>query len=37
MTFLDQLPDNVIPWLLESDPPTVRYLTLRDLLETTGG
>jgi hypothetical protein len=35
MSYLDQLPADPLPWLLEPDPanPGVRYFALRDLLE----
>jgi len=33
MTWQDQLKGDSLSWLLESDPPGVRYLALRDLLE----
>lgn len=31
MSWLDQLKGDPLPWLLESDSPAVRYLTLRDV------
>ncbi len=37
MTWQDQLKEDVIPWLLEPDPPGVRYLALRDLLDLPAG
>ena len=33
MSWQDQLRNNPLPWLLESDNPGVRYLALRDLLD----
>ncbi len=33
MTWRDPLKGDVFPWLLESDSPCVRYMTLRDLLD----
>jgi hypothetical protein len=33
MSWQDQLKGNSVSWLLEPDPPEVRYLALRDLLE----
>jgi hypothetical protein len=33
MSWQNQLRNNSLPWLLESDNPGVRYLTLRDLLD----
>ncbi len=33
MSWKDQLKGDSLPWLLESDSPGVRYLTLRDLLD----
>lgn len=33
MTSQSQLNDNTLSWLLEPDPPGVRYLALRDLLD----
>jgi len=34
MTWSEELSEGLLPWLLEPDPPSVRYLTLRDLLNT---
>lgn len=36
MSWLNQLKNNPLPWLLESESPGVRYLALRDLLELPG-
>jgi hypothetical protein len=33
MSYRDQLNGDPLPWLLEPDPPGVRYLALRDLLD----
>src|SRR5512142_3123435 len=33
MSWKDQLRKDSLPWLLESENPGVRYLTLRDLLD----
>jgi hypothetical protein len=33
VTWTDQLKGDPFPWLLEADPPGVRYLALRDLLD----
>jgi hypothetical protein len=35
MAWLDQLHSDVLPWLLETNTPGVRYLTLRDLLDSS--
>jgi hypothetical protein len=35
MAWLDQLHSDVLPWLLEPTMPGVRYLTLRDLLDSS--
>jgi hypothetical protein len=34
MTWKDQLKNDPLPWLLEADSPGVRYLALRDLMDT---
>lgn len=33
MAWQDQLNDDPIPWLLEAEPPGVRYLVMRDILD----
>ena len=33
MSWKHQLPNNCLPWLLESENPGVRYLALRDLFD----
>ena len=33
MSWQDWLNDDPLPWLLEADPPGIRYLVLRDLLD----
>ena len=37
MSWQDQLRGDPLPWLLEPDPPGVRYLALRDLLDRRPG
>ena len=36
MSWQDQLKGDSLTWLLEIDPPEVRHLALRDLLERPG-
>jgi hypothetical protein len=35
MTWRDKLNGDPIPWLLEDDPPGVRYLTMKDVLDSS--